>query len=139
MSEKFTTSDIARTLAVSDRTARRYIKKLVDVDVSGYSMGEDFYNFIISLYSADNLRTDAVNLRTDEDIIVQEFTESEYNEFHKRLSEYPLLKEYIQTILNELEYHKRSADSHNKQMEIILENIRQRNFIEAKEKKIDTD
>lgn len=139
MVEKFTTADIARTLAVSERTARRYIKKLVDVDVSGYSMGEDFYNFIISLYSADNLRTDAVNLRTDEDIIVQEFTESEYNEFHKRLSEYPLLKEYIQTILNELEYHKRSADSHNKQMEIILENIRQRNFIEAKEKKIDTD
>jgi DNA-binding Lrp family transcriptional regulator len=139
MAEKFTTADIARTLAVSERTARRYIKKLVDVDVSGYSMGEDFYNFIIYLYSADNLRTDAVNLRTDEDIIVQEFTESEYNEFHKRLSEYPLLKEYIQTILNELEYHKRSADSHNKQMEIILENIRQRNFIEAKEKKIDTD
>jgi DNA-binding Lrp family transcriptional regulator len=139
MAEKFTTADIARTLAVSERTARRYIKKLVDVDVSGYSMGEDFYNFIISLYSADNLRTSAVNLRTDEDIIVQEFTESEYNEFHKRLSEYPLLKEYIQTILNELEYHKRSADSHNKQMEIILENIRQRNFIEAKEKKIDTD
>ena len=71
------------------------------------------------------------------DIVVQEFTQSEYSELHKRLSEYPLLKDYIKTILSELDYHKKSSESHNKQMEMILENIRERNFIEAKDKKLD--
>ena len=68
------------------------------------------------------------------DIVVQEFAQSEYNELHKRLSEYSLLKDYIKTILNELDYHKKSSESHNKQMEMILENSQQRNFIEAKDK-----
>jgi hypothetical protein len=73
----------------------------------------------------------------DSDIVVQEFTEDEYQEFHKRLSEYPILKERISDVLNELDYHKRSAESHNRQMEIILQTLQQRNFIEAKEKKLD--
>jgi hypothetical protein len=47
------------------------------------------------------------------------------------------LKERIKDILNELDYHKKSIDSHNKQMEIILNMMQQRNYIEAKEKKLD--
>jgi len=138
MSEKFTTADIMATLGVSERTAQRYVKSFVNIENGKFLLDDRLYKLIINSYSADSLPTDADNLPTHEDIIVQEFTEAEYNEFHKRLSEYPLLKEYIQTILNELEYHKKSADSHNRQMEIILESIRQRNFIEAKDKKIDT-
>lgn len=61
---------------------------------------------------------------------VEYFTEDEYQEFHKRLVEYEILKE-------QLDYHKRSAESHNKQMEIILSLMHQRNYIEAKEKELD--
>ena len=62
------------------------------------------------------------------------FTEEEYQEFHKRLSEYPLLKDYIKTILNELDYRKKSTESHQEQMGLILRSLEQRNFIEAKVK-----
>ena len=53
------------------------------------------------------------------------------------MSEYPYLKERVNDILNELDYHKRAGESHNKQMEIILQTLQQRNYIEAKEKKLD--
>ena len=76
-------------------------------------------------------------------MITEAFTSDEYDEFHKRLSEYPILKERtdnltdrIDDILNGLEYHKKSAESHNRQMELILENLHQRNFIEAKDKEL---
>ncbi len=51
--------------------------------------------------------------------------------------ELPYLKERVNDILNELDYHKRAGESHNRQMEIILQTLQQRNYIEAKEKKLD--
>jgi predicted secreted Zn-dependent protease len=36
-----------------------------------------------------------------------------------------------------LEYHRKSAKSHQRQMELILRNLEQRNFIEAKDKKLE--
>jgi hypothetical protein len=54
----------------------------------------------------------------------------EYQEFQKRLVEYPLIKK-------DLEYHRKSAKSHQRQMELILRNLEQRNFIEAKDKKLE--
>ena len=61
---------------------------------------------------------------------VEYFTEEEYQEFHKRLVEYDILKDQLQ-------YHRKSSESHNKQMEMILQMMEQRNYIEAKEKKLD--
>jgi hypothetical protein len=43
----------------------------------------------------------------------------------------------ITDILKDLEYHRKSAESHNLQMEMILRNLEQRNYIEAKDKKLD--
>jgi mRNA-degrading endonuclease YafQ of YafQ-DinJ toxin-antitoxin module len=37
----------------------------------------------------------------------------------------------------DLEYHRKSAKSHQRQMELILRNLEQRNFIEAKDKKLE--
>jgi hypothetical protein len=37
----------------------------------------------------------------------------------------------------DLEYHRKSAESHQRQMELILRNLEQRNFIEANDKKLD--
>jgi mRNA-degrading endonuclease YafQ of YafQ-DinJ toxin-antitoxin module len=37
----------------------------------------------------------------------------------------------------DLEYHRKSDKSHQRQMELILRNLEQRNFIEAKDKKLE--
>jgi predicted transcriptional regulator len=122
---KYTTKQIAEILGVSDRSVRRYLTNYFSVDNGIYKVSDKMLEILKKEYSPDS------------DIVVQEFTEDEYQEFHKRLSEYPILKERISDVLNELDYHKRSAESHNRQMEIILQTLQQRNYIEAKEKKLD--
>jgi predicted transcriptional regulator len=122
---KYTTKQIAEILGVSDRSVRRYLTNYFSVDNGVYKVSDKMLEILKKEHSPDS------------DIVVQEFTEDEYQEFHKRLSEYPILKERISDVLNELDYHKRSAESHNRQMQIILQTLQQRNFIEAKEKKLD--
>ena len=116
------------------------------------------YNFIVNKYSTDNLRTTCgqpadIDLSTgnDEFDIVEAFSQEEYLEFQKRLTEYPLLKEkieeskdrlidskeYIQTLLNELEYHKQIYQKHLDMHQKMIDVFQQRNFIEAKEKGLD--
>ena len=125
MENKYTTKQIAEILGVSDRSVRRYLTNYFSVDNGVYKVSDKMLEILKKEHSPDS------------DIVVQEFTEDEYQEFHKRLSEYPILKERISDVLNELDYHKRSAESHNRQMEIILQTLQQRNFIEAKEKKLE--
>ena len=62
--------------------------------------------------------------------VIEGFSNEEYQEFQKRLIEYPMLQK-------DLEYHRNSAQSHQRQMEMILRNLEQRNFIEAKDKKLE--
>ena len=83
--------------------------------------------------------------------VTEYFTDEEYQEFQKRLTEYPLLKEkieesknrlddskeYIQTLLNELEYHKQTYQKHLEMHQKMIDVFQQRNFIEAKEKGLD--
>ena len=83
--------------------------------------------------------------------IIEAFSQEEYLEFQKRLTEYPLLKEkieesknrlddskeYIQTLLNELEYHKQTYQKHLEMHQKMIDVFQQRNFIEAKEKGLD--
>lgn len=118
--------EVAEILNVSDRTVERYLKSYFSMEKGAYQVSDKMLEVLKSEHLED-----------ESDTIVEEFTKDEYSEFHKRLSEYPILKERITDILNELDYHKRSAESHNKQMEIILNMMQQRNYIEAKEKKID--
>jgi hypothetical protein len=40
-------------------------------------------------------------------------------------------------IKKDLEYHWKSAKSHQRQRELISQNLEQRNFIEAKDKKLE--
>ena len=67
---------------------------------------------------------------TQEYDVIEGFTKEEYQEFQKRLIEYPILRK-------DLEYHRESSKSHQRQMELILRNLEQRNFIEAKDKKLE--
>lgn len=117
--------DVATILKVSDRSVERYLKSYFYKESGTY---------IITDKMLEILKEE--HLDEPNDTVVEEFTKDEYQEFHKRLSEYPILKDRISDILNELEYHKRSSESHNRQMEIILRTLEQRNYIEAKDKRI---
>ena len=155
---KFTTTDISKKLKVSDRTVRRYIDKEISKIEGKYLLSEDAFNFIINKYSADNLRTTYgqpadtnSDVENEEFDIIEAFSQEEYLEFQKRLTEYPLLKEkieeskerlddskeYIQTLLNELEYHKQTYHKHLEMHQKMIDVFQQRNFIEAKEKGLD--
>jgi predicted transcriptional regulator len=122
----YSSKDIAEILNVSDKSVRRYLNSYFSIEKGAYQVSEKMLEVLKNEYSEE-----------ETDIIVQPYTKSEYEELHRRLSEYPFLKERIKDILNELDYHKKSIDSHNKQMEIILNMMQQRNYIEAKEKKLD--
>jgi predicted transcriptional regulator len=143
MENKYTTKQIADILGVTDKSVRRYLNSYFFINNGAYEVSEKMLTILKSDYlgqSSDSLRTGEEPLKGNEDFEngrIEYFTEDEYQEFHKRLSEYPYLKERVDDILNELDYHKRAGESHNKQMEIILQTLQQRNYIEAKEKKLD--
>lgn len=146
MGKTYTTKEIAKILGVSDKSVRRYLNRYFSINNGAYEVSEKMLLILKSDYlgqPADNLQTGQTPLellKGGKDLEkghIEYFTDEEYQEFHRRLSEYPYLKERIELVLNELDYHKKAGESHNKQMEIILQGIQQRNFIEAKEKKIE--
>ena len=81
---------------------------------------------------------------------LEEFTEEEYQNFISRLKEANYLEEriaeykeeiarmqeYVLDYRNNIEYLKKSLDKQNEQMDLVLHQIRDRNIIEASEKKI---
>lgn len=146
MENKYNTKQIAELLGVSDKSVRRYLNSYFSINNGAYEVSDKMLAILKMDYlgqPSDNLRTSELQqepLKGEEEFDsgrIEYFTEDEYQEFHKRLSEYPYLKERIEIILNELDYHKKAGESHNRQMEIILHTLQQRNFIEAKEKKLD--
>ncbi|WP_313582016.1 HTH domain-containing protein [Chishuiella sp.] len=152
MNNKYTSENLAEILKISKRTAQRYIDKLLDKTGKEISFNEDVLNLLVQRHNNDNTTTE------DDNGITEYFTEDEYQEFQKRLTEYPLLKQQLEeskenlnTLLNEMEYHKTAYTKqlllHEKLIDsiaekainerIMLDSIRQRNFIEAKEKGLD--
>ena len=135
MSKKYTVSEISRQTGDNPRQVQRKLKNLINIDKSSYIVDESIVDMLYHTTANDNLTTaNDINVEYD---IIEGFSTEEYQEFQKRLVEYPLLKEHLATIMNELEYHRKSGESKDKQMELILANIQQRNFIEAKDKKIE--
>lgn len=158
MSKKYTTADISKALAVSDRTARRKLAEHVTISGGRYELSEALFNYIIGLEdtlgdtsaAAAAVADKVLNLDVEYER-VEYYTQEEYDEVEKRLQEYFLLKEEIkglnfnidihketvEYLKNDVEYHKRSSESKDRQMELLLRNIRERNFIEAKDKNLD--
>mgnify|MGYP001356925522 CR=1 FL=1 len=147
---KYDLKDLAKELNVSERTARRYIDDLINeaqvVRENKYKFSSVIFNSIVKTRQIiDN------DLTENDNGITEYFTEDEYTEFQKRLTEYPILKEqiqaskeYLKTIENQMEYFK---NAYNKQLDMhenlihsvrnFSDNLKQRNFIEAKEKGLD--
>ena len=148
--KQYNLKDLANKLDISERTARRYIDELINetqtIRENKYKFSYLIFNYIIN--SRQNIDTD---LTENDNGVTEYFTEEEYLEFQKRLTEYPLLKEkieeskdrlidskeYIQTLLNELEYHKQIYQKHLDMHQKMIDVFQQRNFIEAKEKGLD--
>lgn len=104
--------EVAEILGVSDRSVERYLKSYFSLEKGTYQVSEKMLEVLKSEY-----------LESEYDSIVEEFTKEEYEEFRKRLIEYQSLKE-------QLDYHKKSIENHNKQMDIVLKIIEQKNVLE---------
>ena len=141
--KKYTIKELAELLEVSERTILRQIQTISDKLKNPYSksfiIDEDLKNFIFS----DSFQTISDN-ENEEFPHVEYFTSDEYEEFKKRITEYPFLKEQIESSKQHLEAMEKQIEyfrfSYNKQLEIhekLIDSFRERNFIEAKEKGLD--
>jgi predicted secreted Zn-dependent protease len=142
MKKEYTIKELSDIYSVSTRTIVRHLETLVLKEKNKVLIPYDVAKLLEVRHNYDTSKTE---VRQDYDTsktpenedetesdfdIVEGFTVDEYQEFQKRLVEYPLIKK-------DLEYHRKSAKSHQRQMELILRNLEQRNFIEAKDKKLE--
>ncbi len=139
----FTIKELSEEFKVSERTILRQIQTISDKLKNPYSksfiIDEDLKKFIFS----DSFQTISDN-ENEEFPHVEYFTSDEYEEFKKRITEYPFLKEQIESSKQHLEAMEKQIEyfrfSYNKQLEIhekLIDSFRERNFIEAKEKGLD--
>lgn len=119
--KKYTVSEISRQFGDNVRQVQRKLKELINSDGGKYLVDKKIVDILYPATTNDN-NTEMMSYD-----VVEGFTEEEYVEFKKRLIEYPRLKE-------DLEYHKRSAESHQRQMETILKIMYQRNLLEGGDK-----
>jgi predicted transcriptional regulator len=129
----YSSKEVAEILGVSDKSVRRYLNSYFSLENGAYQVSEKMLEVLKNEY-----------LGQDADTIVQPFTAEEYEEFRKRLTEYPMFKKHIESLQTEIEYHKNQYESlmalHRefvKMQEKALDNLTQRSFIEAKEKGFD--
>ena len=141
--KKYNIKEIAEEIGVSERTILRQIQTISDKLKNPYSkdfaISEDLKNALFS----DKFQTNSDN-ENEEFPHVEYFTSDEYEEFKKRITEYPFLKEQIESSKQHLETMDKQIEyfrfSYNKQLEIhekLIDTFRERNFIEAKEKGLD--
>ncbi len=141
--KKYTTADISSELGISERTVRRWIADLVDVSKGKYSVSEDVFLLLKNRKNTDNFGT-ALGQQSDdeneEDFDYYEaFTADEYMEFQKRTNEYPVLKEYIENLKDQIDFLRFNTSQQNETIKDLSAGIKQRNFIEAKEKGFDNE
>ena len=139
--KKYTTTDIASELGISDRTVRRWIADLIDYSKGKYIVSEDVLNLLKNRLKSEGSRTDfgqTSDTENEDDFDYYEaITADEYIEFQKRINEYPVLKEYIENLKEQIEFLRFNTAQQNEVIKDLSAGIKQRNFIEAKEKGLD--
>ncbi len=133
MEEKdYTLKELSELFSVSIRTITRQIADLVKRDKQRVLVPFDIVNVLISRHYLGKLPTSAEQENNDEEYdVVEGFTNEEYNLFQKIIAEYPQQKEKIKYLIKDIEYHKKSAESHQRQMEMLLKTLHQRNLLEG--------
>ena len=143
--------ELAKRFNVSERTILRQIQTFLDKFKNLYSKGFEIPENVVNLIFSDKIQTNSDKVQTsldndenEEFPFVEYFTADEYEEFKKRITEYPFLKEQIENSKQHLEAMEKQIEyfrfSYNKQLEIhekLIDTFRERNFIEAKEKGLD--
>ena len=131
MKEFYTIKELSDKYSVSSRTIVRHLNSLILKEKNKTLIPKDVVKLLETRHKYDTTMTSEKPIENEVDYdIIEGFSNEEYQEFQKRLIEYPLLQK-------DLEYHRKSAESHQRQMEMILRNLEQRNFIEAKDKKLE--
>lgn len=128
--------DLANELNISERTARRYVDDLIsDTQI----IRDNKYKFSINIFNAivNSKQINDNDLTDNDNVITEYFTEDEYQEFQKRLTEYPLIKEQLEYVKELMEKNRQDYQTQLALMKTIINSIEQRNFIEAKEKGLD--
>ena len=124
----YSSKEVARILGVSDKSVRRYLISYFSIENGAYKVSEKMLDVLKNEFlgqPADNLGQPVQGFDR-----VEYFTEEEYQEFHKRLVEYPLLKDRTESLLRDIEYNRKSITSKERQMELLLLAITDKKFIE---------
>jgi uncharacterized protein YbgA (DUF1722 family) len=135
MNKLHTIADMSATFGVSERTVQRWVENLVIKQNNKLLIPQDIYDLLKLRHAPDNVTTLGDMVATepeteDEYPFVEGFTEDEYREYQKRLSEYPFLKERAEFLLKDMEYYRKSMSSKERQMELLLLAITNKRFIE---------
>ena len=137
--KNYTIKELAELLEVSERTILRQIQtisdKLKNPYSKGFTMNEDLKNIVFS----DKFQTISDKENEDEFDNFEAITTEEYMEFQKRINEYPVLKEYIESLKTELEFLRFNFAQQTETNKSLVQSLREKNFIEAKEKGLDKD
>jgi hypothetical protein len=133
MRKEYTIKELCDMYQINPRTLQRHLSNLYTTNKNKVLVPLDVVELLKSRHNYDNnndTSTTQLNQGNTTDFLDQEydiiegFYNEEYKEFQKRLIEYPLLQK-------DLEYHKKSAESHQRQMEKILNIMQERNLLEA--------
>jgi len=130
MKKEYTIKELSDMYSVSTRTIVRHLESLILKEKNKVIVPLDVVKLLEVRHNYDTSKTQEEVDETEGDYdILEGFSNEEYQEFQKRLIEHPIIKK-------DLEYHRKSAISHQLQMELILQNLTQRNMIEGHDKKI---
>lgn len=139
--ETKTTKELAELLNVSVRTVQRHLTTLQDEIKNrgnkGVLLPLDVFELLKNRVSGDTSTTFSETENEEEFDYVEAFTTEEYLEFQKRINEYPVLREYIENLKEQIEFLRFNSIQQTETIKELSAGIKQRNFIEAKEKKLD--
>ena len=133
--------ELAKRFNVSERTILRQIQTFLDKFKNLYSKGFEIPENVVNLIFSDKIQTflgqNSDNESEEEFDYVEAFTTEEYLEFQKRINEYPVLREYIENLKEQIEFLRFNSIQQTETIKELSTGIKQRNYIEAKEKGFD--
>ena len=135
--KNYTIKELAELLEVSERTVLRQIQTISDKLKNPYSKGFTISETLKNAIFSDKFQTNSDNENEEEFDHFEAFTTEEYIEFQKRINEYPVLKEYIESLKTELEFLRFNFAQQTETNKSLVQSLREKNFIEAKEKGLD--
>ena len=102
--KKLSIQELAELFNVSERTILRQIQTISDKLKNPYSKAFTIQEDLANVIFSDKIQTNSDNENEEEFDYLEGFTTAEYAEFQKRINEYPVLKEYIDALKEQIEF-----------------------------------